>query len=208
LRGAAASVILAAEMNPLISSALDGLRAAGWTVELQPNPHRLPPVITERYAALPPLFVELATRVRACERGDETVWILTASDYAEGGSSDGFGWNTFETMMLDDPHCASFWTRHLPILQAVYGDYEYLAIDTHSGHVVWAYVNSFDDTLTIAPDFADFLRQVAEVGAAKPTAGLVAQNSLALLIHEEITDDGSASGAGGFLASLAKKFGL
>ena len=208
----AASAILA-QMNPLITSALDALRSAGWTVELEPEPRPLPPAITERYGAIPPLFAEFATHVRRCERGDETVWILTANDYSEPPNSDGFAWDSFETMMLepgpgngvaDRFRTRSFWHRHLPILQSVFSDYEYLAIDTGSGAVVWADVVDFDNPLQIARDAADFFRQLAEVGAAEPTRSLVHRNSLARFIHPEIVEDDAT--LSGWLASLRSWF--
>lgn len=197
-------------MDPLITAALDGLRAAGWTVELEPEARPLPPAITERYAAIPPLFAQFATHVRRCERDDETVWLLTAKDYSEPPGSDGFAWDTFETMMLrpgvqnaaDRVSIRSFWDWHLPILQAVEGDYEYFAIDTKSGAVVWADVVDFENPLQEARDAADFFRQLAEVGAAEPTQRLVNRNGLARFIHAEIAD------GGGFGSSLRRWLGL
>ena len=184
-------------MDPLITAALDGLRAAGWTVELEPDARPLPPALTQRYEAIPPLFAEFATRVGKCERGDETVWILTAGDYSEPPSVDGFAWDTFETMMIEPGvqnaarrvSIRSFWDRHLPILQSVDGDYEYLAIDTKSGAVMWADVVDFDNPLQFARDVADFFRQLAAVGAAEPTRSLVYRNSLGRFIHPEIVED-------------------
>jgi hypothetical protein len=196
-------------MDLLITRALDGLREAGWTIELESKPRSLPAVITNRYTTIPPLFVEFATLVRTCERSDEAVWLLTAKDYSEPNGSEGFAWDSFETMITEpEPGHASFWDRHLPILQAVDADYEYLAIDTHHGTVVWAYVNAYDDTLPIAPDYGEFLRQLAEVGAAEPTGALVSRNRLALLVHPEIIDDGSGPRSEGFLGGLRRRFGL
>jgi hypothetical protein len=197
-------------MDPIVSDALEGLRAAGWTVELEPEPRPLPAALAERYPSIPPLFEQFATHVRRCERGDETVWILTASDYSEPPAADGFGWDAFETMMLDPgPHndvvdrfrTSSFWHWHLPILQAVEGDYEYLAIDTRSGAVVWGVVVDFDNPLQIAPDVAGFFRQLAEVGAAEPRKALAGRNDLARFIHVAIADEGPQPPGGG-LASI------
>ena len=199
-------------MNPLITAALDGLRAAGWTIELEPEPRPLPSVITERYAPIPPLFAEFATHVRRCERDDETVWLLTAKDYSEPPPADGLAWNTFETMMLrpgvqnaaDRVSIRSFWDWHLPILQSVFSDYEYFAIYTKSGAIVWADVVDFKGTLQEARDAADFFRQLAEVGAAEPTQRLVNRNSLARFIHADIVDDAGM----GLGASLRRWLGL
>lgn len=202
-------------MDPLITAALDGLRTAGWTIELEPEPRPLPPAITDRYPTVPPLFAEFASRVRRCERGDETVWLLTAKDYSEPPAADGIAWDTFETMMLEPgPHnelvdrfrTRSFWQRHLPILQSLFSDYEYLAIDTTTGAVVWADVVAFDETLQIARDAADFFRQLAEVGAAEPTRSLVYRNDLARFIHADIIEDGST--LRGWLAALRFRLGL
>lgn len=201
-------------MDPLITSALDGLRAAGWTVELEAEPRPLPTAITERCTVIPLLFAEFATKVRRCERGDETVWLLTAHDYSQSPAAEGFAWDTFETMMLepgrhnglvDRFRTRSFWQRHLPILQSVGGDYEYLAIDTKDAAVVWADVVDFDNTLQVAPDIADFFRQLAEIGAARPTQGLFNRNSLARHVHPEIVEDGTGR-RGTWLGPLQRWF--
>lgn len=200
-------------METLIAAALDGLRAAGWTIELEPEPRPLPPAITDRYPSIPPLFAEFASHVRRCERGDETVWLLTAKDYSEPAAADGIAWDMFETMMLepgpgnglvDRFRTRSFWQRHLPILQSVFSDYEYLAIDTTTGAVVWADVVAFDETLICARDTADFFRQIAEVGAAEPTRSLVTRNDLTRFIHAEIVEDGLT--LRGWLAALRSRF--
>lgn len=202
-------------MDPLITAALNGLRAAGWTIELEAVPRPLPPAVVDRYPSIPPLFAEFAGAIRRCERGDERVWLQTAADYAGPPPADGFAWDTFETMMLDPAPgndlrdrfaTRSFWQRHLPILQSVHSDYEYLAIDTHGGAVVWGDVVDFDNPLQVAPDVADFLRQLAEVGTAEPTERLFHRNDLARLVHAETIDDDTAPT--GPLASIRRWLGL
>lgn len=202
-------------MDPLITAALDGLRAAGWTIELEPEPRPSPPAISTRYPSIPPLFAEFASHVRRCERGDESVWLLTAKDYSEPPAEDALAWDTFETMMLDPGpgngladrfRTRAFWQRHLPILQSVHSDYEYLAIDTASGAVVWGDVVDFDNPLELARDAADFFRQLAEVGTARPTRSLIYRNSLARVVHADIIEDGSTPR--GWLAALRFRLGL
>ena len=189
-------------LSPLTAEALDGLRAAGWKVELEPEPHPLPRLITDRYAGLPPLFVEFATCVRSCTRGDEGLWLLTAADYAAPPDPDRYGWDAFETMFLDVQagwgpadvmKTRAFWRRHLPIAIGVSGDLEYLALETATGHIVHGMVVDFDSPTLIAPDFADFLQQIARVGSASPTRSLIYAEELAFHIHptENIIEDGA-----------------
>jgi len=189
------------ETDPLIAAALDGLRAAGWRVEMEPAEARaLPPAIIGRYPGLPPLFVLFAGAVHSCARGDEGAWLLTAADFAAPPSPDTRDWDDFETMMLEPgagwgpeeiAATRAFWDRHLTIAQGVAGDLEYLAIEIATGAVVEGMVNDFDSPLPVADDFADFLRQLARVGAAQPTRCLVYAEDLALLIHPHIIEDGA-----------------
>jgi hypothetical protein len=188
------------ETDPLIAAALDGLRAAGWRVEMEPGPRALPPSIASRYPRLPPLFVEFAGTVRRCTRGDEGAWLLTAGDYAAPPSPDRRDWDDFETMMLEPgpawgakeiADTRAFWDRHLVVAQGVAGDLEYLAIEIATGGVVEGMLIDFESPLPAAPDFADFLSQLARVGAAEPTRSLVYAESLALLIHPHIIEDGA-----------------
>lgn len=187
------------DTDPLIAAALDGLRAAGWRVEMEPEPRSLPPSIQSRYPDLPPLFVEFAGAVRRCTRGDEGAWLLTAGDYVTPPSPDRREWDEFETMMLEPGtglgaeeinDTKAFWDRHLVIAQGVAGDLEYLAIEVATGGVVEGMMIDFESPLPVAPDFADFLSQLARVGAAAPTRSLVHAENLALLIHPHIVEDG------------------
>ena len=64
-------------------------------------------------------------------RADESVWFLSAADYA-GTADSAFAWDEFKHLSLDAAlddedrqGIHTFWDRHLPVLMSVAGDYEF-----------------------------------------------------------------------------------
>jgi hypothetical protein len=111
-------------------------------------------------------------------RGDEQAWFLTAADFA-GDSGSAFAWHEWERLECDgadaDEKARShaFWSTHLPILQAVEGDYAYLAVrvdpaSAQHGAVVRGQAPEFQETSTISPSFEALLKAIAAARNATP----------------------------------------
>src|SRR5262245_26097200 len=150
-------------------SAIDALRALGWTVRVADEPHRLQAAIDNRYPAIPSALRSFLEHIEQAERGGEQVWFLTSADYA-GTSGSGFAWNEWEQMESEaNPGAATeirtFWDAHLPILLSVEGDYSYLAVcvdkaSANYGYVVQGYAPEFRETSTLFRSFDELLEQI------------------------------------------------
>ena len=154
-------------------AALDALRGWGWTVRPAGERRPLPDVIDRRYPAIPPSLRVFLEHLEQCERGDECVWFLTAADYAATTRS-AFAWDEWEQLEKDgaDPDSAAesraFWNAHLPILQAVDGDYAYFAVcvdpaSPNYGCVVEGYAPDFHETVIVNRSFDELLERIVRL---------------------------------------------
>ena len=99
-------------------------------------------------------------------RADESVWFLSAADYA-GTADSAFAWDEFKHLSLDAAlddedrqGIHTFWDRHLPVLMSVAGDYEFLAIDQDTGAVVHGIEPEFEAVTVVADSWAGFCEAV------------------------------------------------
>lgn len=144
---------------------LTTLRRRGWKVSRVSRPRKLlPPAVSARYPRVPAGVLRLLSALEACCSPKETVWFLTAKDYARTGDA-GFRWNEFEIMSLDsadgDPELEaeirSFWDGHFPVMLAVHSDYDYLAVRLSDGAVVHGYAPEWESPGEVAASFAALL---------------------------------------------------
>lgn len=140
------------------------LRRRGWKVRRVSRPRKLlPPAVRARYPRVPTGVLRLLSALQVCVSPKETVWFLTAEDYARTDES-AFRWNEFEIMGLEfadtDPERAeirSFWDDHFPVMLAVHSDYDYLAVRISDGAVVHGFVHFWEEPLEVAASFAALL---------------------------------------------------
>jgi len=141
------------------------LRRRGWKVRRVSRARKLlPPTLAGRYPRVPAGVLRLLSALEACVSPKETVWFLTAEDYARTDDV-GFRWNEFEIMSLEaadgDPELESeirsFWDGHFPVMLAVHSDYDYLAVRVSDGAVVHGYAPEWEEPSEVAPSFAALL---------------------------------------------------
>src|SRR5262245_46293195 len=124
-------------------TALDTLRAVGWTVRERSidAPPALeavwPPALMRRYPTIPAALTDFVSRIEACVNPDETEWFLTSADYAGSGETV-YAWSEWERMELESyeedgdaagiAEVREFWNEYLPFFMDVSGDYAYFAV--------------------------------------------------------------------------------
>ena len=157
-----------AATSPLMTrrrTLLDVLRRSGWTIRLAKGSRKLlPPPIADRYPTIAPDVERFLTALEGCRSPNDTVWFLTAVDYARKTGS-GLHWNEIEKMSLEaakgdfawQAEIRSFWDRHLPVMLAVHSDYDYLAIRISDGAIVHGSAPDYEDASIVAPSFAALL---------------------------------------------------
>ena len=151
-------------------AALDALGTMGWSVQRAAERRPLPPHIDSRYPAIPPPVRAFIEALDGCSRRGEQVWFLTSADYAADDDS-AIGWNEWERLEDDgrkDDRVRTFWDKHLPILNAVAGDYAYLAVCVDQGskaygNIVRGDAPDFRETTTVCASFDDLLLQIAKM---------------------------------------------
>jgi hypothetical protein len=102
--------------------------------------------------------------LKLCRSPNDTVWFVTASDFARKGGR-GFRWNELEATSIEaakgdtswQNEIRTFWDDHLPLMLAVHSDYEYLALRISDGAVVHGNAPEFEETETVAPSFEKLL---------------------------------------------------
>ena len=114
---------------------LELLKSNGWRVELwdAATPPALDASFTLRYPRIPADYLKFLQHVKLCENADETVWFLCIDDY-NGTNESEWSWNSMEEMDLDGEddetrrrEVVDFWSRHMPFMLSVGGEYAYLA---------------------------------------------------------------------------------
>jgi hypothetical protein len=109
-----------------------------------------------------------------CRDGGDTVWLLTARDFART-AGEGFRWNEYECMAIGDAGddrelidgVTAFWDRHFPFLLAVHSDYDSLAVYLDDGSVVHGFAPSWEEPDRFADSFSAFLSRLESHVAGK-----------------------------------------
>ncbi len=142
---------------------------AGWQVERRDpaRPLDLPEEITRRYPVLSRGQQELLRRIARATSADEAVWFVCEDDFRRD-DPEGFAWNEIERMELESAASASerraivrFWDRHVPVMMAPDGDYDYLAIALDSGAVVHGCAPDWEDVVVVAGALDDWLAMLS-----------------------------------------------
>ena len=155
-------------------AALEALRGLGWQVKAAGRRRPLPAQIRKRYPAIPDDVRAFLEELGVCARGDDRVWFLTAGDYAKSDVA-GFRWDEWERMELEwagaeeQAGVRAFWDAHLPILQAVEGDYAHLSVvvdpsAANYGAVVRGDSPEFTETVPVSGSFAELLAMISASG--------------------------------------------
>lgn len=154
-------------MHPL----LEALSKRSWHIDPVESPIAQPAAIAERYPALQSGLLDLLSRVGNCVRHDGQSWLLTFNHF-EVNPSEGFRWNEYELMALESAvterertAIKRFWDHHFPFLLAVHSDYDYLAIELSSGHVVHGFAPEWEQPSTLATSFDAFVQRVSAESA-------------------------------------------
>jgi hypothetical protein len=159
--------------SPSIEAFIEATTSAGWRVERRDRSQALalPVEITQRYGPLPPSYHEFLCEVAEATTADGTVWLLCEGEFHRN-DPEGFVWNQIEKMSLesaaDDEErraIVSFWDRHLPIMMAPNGDYDYLAIalsEAERGNVVHSFAPYWEEPRHVADSFDDWLVMLSQ----------------------------------------------
>lgn len=146
------------------ATTIEALRRAGWGFEPPLDEQRPVPRSLLRF---PAAFGAWTVAFSRLANADETAWFLSVEDY-RGTADSGFAWNELETLSLEaaaDPEqaaaVAAFWTEHLPVLLAVGGDYEYLAIRA-DGRIVHGGEPEFELTTVVADDLGALFAELCD----------------------------------------------
>lgn len=146
-----------------------------------------PDFVAKRYPTVPPEVVRFLGSLEECTNRDNNIWFLCRPEFVRNDPGI-FHWNEYELMSLDaakdDPdwqrQIRAFWDTHFPLMMAVHSDYDFLAIslslETY-GQVVHGCGPEFEEVSTIAPSFAEFVRQFTAV-----VRGSVASDVLSLFV--------------------------
>jgi hypothetical protein len=172
------------------SRALDALRRLGWNVALHEQRGPLPDAVLRRYPAIPEPAREFLEHLDTCERNDETVWFLTAADYAGAGGSS-YAWDEGERIAREsagpesEADSRAFWDAHLPILQSVEGDYAFLGIcvdrgSPRYGEIVRGDHPDLESPTTVSASFGELLDKISAA-----VSGSLQPNLFDLLLHPD-----------------------
>lgn len=119
-------------------------------------------------APIPTCYMEFLKRFKSLSNADESRWFISTDEFL-GNSDAAFSWDAFERMSLDAAmtdrdaeDVRTFWGRHLPILMAVDGDYQYIALDRRSGVVVHGAEPDFESVSRLAGSFGEFMIAVMD----------------------------------------------
>ncbi|WP_454880783.1 SMI1/KNR4 family protein [Sphingobacterium detergens] len=143
------------------------LQDIGFIVQTNQN-NKLNHTILERYGNLPKDYLIFLTDLENCVAKDEKSWFNTIGDF-NGTTENGFRWNEFELMILEDyedetdedaKEIIDFWNKHIPILMSCRNFYCYFAISLHSdnyGQIVYGNEPIFEETEFVADNFLEFM---------------------------------------------------
>ena len=132
---------------------------------------KLSQTITDRYPNLPNDYLTFLTELEYGVTKDEKSWFNTIGDF-NGTTDNGFRWNEFELMILEDYEdetdegakiVIEFWDNHIPFLISCRNFYCYFAICLHPdnyGQIVYGNEPEFEETETVATDFVEFMTKL------------------------------------------------
>ena len=145
------------------SELVDYLKGKGWNVETRSQPVADDAALP---GPMPRIYAEFLSCFTVLANGSDDIWFLSLEDYL-GLSESAFSWSEFKTMSLDvaDSEEAvarieEFWSRHVPIVMTVRGQYAYLGIDTESGAVVHGEEPEFEEVSVVADSINEFFGKV------------------------------------------------
>jgi hypothetical protein len=156
-------------MTAALEEAIQNLEAHGWRCCRHTGPQApLPPSLIDRYPWIPTDVMSALCELDEVVRQNETVWLLTAKDYA-GQSDSAFAWNEFELQSLEAAEgdqkwleeIRAFWNDHFPIALSVRGGYAYWALKKDAT-VVNGREPEYEQTSTFAASFRQFLSRLPE----------------------------------------------
>jgi hypothetical protein len=161
-------------MPERIDAFVEAASTAGWRVERR-DPARavqLPTQLVVRLGPLPDSYRAFLSEVAIATSADGAVWFLCEDDYRRR-DPEGFAWDEIEVMSLlsavdedEKEAIVDFWDRHMPIMMAPEGDYDYLAIaldHERRGAVVHGYAPAWEEASVVAESFDDWLAMLTRV---------------------------------------------
>lgn len=132
---------------------------------------KLNQTIFDRYPNLPKDYLTFLEDLEYCVTKEEKSWFNTIGDF-NGTIDNGFRWNEFELMILEDYDeeidedakvVIEFWNNHIPFLMSCKNYYCYFAIclltDSY-GQIVYGNEPEFEETETVATDFLEFMTKL------------------------------------------------
>jgi hypothetical protein len=143
--------------------------SAGWRVERRYRSQApvLPVEVTQRYGALPPSYQEFLCEVAFATTADRGIWFLCEGEFHLNDPT-AFAWNEIEKMAIETAiqdgdeewkrAIVSYWDRHVPIMMAPNGDYDYLAIalgEAERGKIVHSYSPYWEQEGSVVADSLD-----------------------------------------------------
>jgi hypothetical protein len=160
-------------MPELVDAFIEAASSAGWRLERRDSsrPVQLPTQLIVRLGPLPDSYRTFLSEVAVAANADGGVWFLCEDDYRRR-DPEGFTWDEIEAMsILRATHEAEreaivdFWDRHLPIMMAPDGDYDYLAIaldPERRGTVVHGYAPDWENATQVADSFEQWLSMLTQ----------------------------------------------
>lgn len=146
------------------------LKNIGFIVQTNQN-DKLNLTILDRYSNLPKDYLTFLIDLKYCVAKDEKSWFNTIADF-NGTTDNGFRWNEFELMILEDyedetdedaKEIIKFWDKHIPILMSCRNFYCYFAISLFPdkyGQIVYGSEPEFEETVFVESDFLEFMKKL------------------------------------------------
>ncbi|MGY3777197.1 SMI1/KNR4 family protein [Isobaculum melis] len=123
--------------------------------------------IQAKYGVIPNEYLPFFDLFESCSNDAETAWFMCLEDFEDHAADTAFSANSFEEMSLEGaitPEAIAkikqFWQRHFPIFYSLHNGYEYYAIDTQNGEMIYGYEPIFEDYEVVAASFSDFIEQI------------------------------------------------
>jgi len=155
-------------MNQQFREISDGLKQAGWSVEMRRERAKRPQIFEERFSWLPDVIVDFACSFDRVIAPKEQAWLITWPQLS-GESDSSFAWNQWELDSLSaaegdeewKAEIRGFWDDHLPLLLSVKSGYAFVAIRKDFAIVVGE-EPEFEETVELAGGLLDFLQMLCE----------------------------------------------
>ncbi|MBQ8569673.1 MAG: hypothetical protein IJ446_10700 [Oscillospiraceae bacterium] len=147
---------------------LEWAKKHDWIIETaEEGKYKLP----EIYKGKIGYIEQLAEKYKCICNPDEDAWLVFGEHISEHGE-DGFAWDTFKNITLnacdtDDEfdkqlykEAYNWWEKHYPFYIAVYDCYEFYAVNTDDGSVVYGMEPMFEDAEKVADSVDEFFENV------------------------------------------------